>query len=164
MRIEHHPIGVWVREDGCVYLPKSGVHPAHWTFGNKCGRGYMNVQFNGKKYLVHRLLAEAYFGEMMPNGMEIDHSDRDRSNNALDNIRIITHSQNQRNTCAHDRVDARGGTHYYEDAKQYKKEWDARRRKTHKNVRFSDGKCRPIPYEQAAELLKLPVKERVYGD
>jgi hypothetical protein len=121
----------------------------------------MNVQFNGKKYLVHRLVAEAYFGEI-PDGMEIDHLNRIPQDNAINNIRIVTSSINHRNTSTHDRVDARGGMHYYEDAKQYKKEWHTKYFKTHKNVRFSDGKCRPIPKEQATELLKIPVKERAW--
>lgn len=161
MRIERHPIGVWVREDGCVYLPQSGKNPAHWTYGSKSPKGYLYVQVNGKKYSVHRLVAATYFGEI-PNGMEIDHIGRDRSNNALHNLRIVTSRINHRNTSTHDRIDYRGGTHTYEDMKQYRKEWHTKYFKTHKNVRFSDGKCRPIPNEQAAELLKIPVKERVY--
>ena len=176
MRIEHHPIGVWVREDGCVYLPQSGKNPPHWTFGGDNGRGYLRVRINGKRYLVHRLVAEAYFGEI-PNGMEIDHSDRNRRNNALTNLRIVSRTDNNRNTSKNDRVDARGGTHWYEDKKQFyreyytknhekalarQKELDASRRNTHKCVRFSDGKKRYIPNEQATELLKLPVKERIY--
>lgn len=162
MRIEHHPkLNVWVREDGCIYLPKSGKNPAHWTFGGKCGRGYLIVQVNGKKYGVHRLVAETYLRDI-PYGHQVDHIDRDRCNNALDNLRIVTSGQNHRNTSTHDRVEARGGTHYYADKKQYKKEWHTRYFKTHKNVRFSDGKCRPIPNEQAIELLKLPVKERLW--
>lgn len=161
MRIERHPSGVWVREDGCVYLPQSGKNPAHWTFGNECGRGYMYIQFNGKKYLVHRLVAEAFIGPI-PDGMEIDHISRNREDNAVNNIRIVTSSINHRNTSTHDRIDARGGTHWYDNEKQYRKEWHTKYFKTHKNVRFSDGKCRPIPNEQALELLKLPVKERIY--
>ena len=165
MRIEHHPkLNVWVREDGCVYLPQSGKHPAHWTFGCKDDRGYLKVKTNKKLYYVHRLVAETFLPnpENLP---EVDHINRNKEDNrAFENLRWVSSSQNNRNTNANDRVEIRGGTHAYEDEKQYYKEKSERRCKTHKNILFSDGKQRWVPNEQATELLKLPVKERVWKD
>jgi len=165
MRIEHHPIGVWVREDGCVYLPQSGKNPAHWTFGWKEKTGYLRVRFNGKNYRVHRLVAETFIPNP-ENLHEVDHKDRCPVHNNFENLRWTTPSQNCRNRSDNDRVDARGGTHKYEDVRQYWKEyWKERgslRNKTHKCVLLSDGKKRWVPKEQATELLKIPVKERVY--
>lgn len=164
MRIERHPTGVWVREDGCVYLPKNGNNPAHWTFGCKGNKGYLSVSINCKNYYVHRLVAETFLPNP-ENKPEIDHIDRNPSNNSVVfgkvNLRWCTHSENNRNTTQHDRVDSRGGTHRYDDVKQYDREKSKRRCKTHKNVRFSDGERRWVPNSEAAELLKLPVKERV---
>ena len=173
MRIERHPkLDILVREDGAVYLPKSGTHPAHWTFGRNNGRGYLQVGINGKNYRVHRLIAETFIPN--PEGLrEIDHINRNPSDNRVENLRWADRSQNTRNTRANDRVDSRGGTHSYEDKKQYHREHRQTHKqdyhmamerycKTHKNVRFSDGKKRWIPNEQAAELLKLPVNVRGY--
>ena len=135
MRVERHKSGVWVREDGCVYLPQSGKHPAHWTYGSRQGNGYLSVRINGRCCYVHRLAAEAYFWDI-PEGYEIDHRNRNRSDNRLENIRIVSRSDNQRNTSRNDHIDARGGTHWYEDSKRYYRERSARHRK------LNPEKCR----------------------
>lgn len=162
MRIERHPrINVWVREDGCVYLPQNYRSPAHWTFGSRNGRGYLGVKVSNKVYLVHRLVAETF----IPNPeskKEIDHINRNKLDNRVENLRWATRSDNLRNTVRNDRVDARGGTHKYEDEKQFYKERGVRYNRTHKNICFSGGKRRWVPNSEAFELLKLPVKERVW--
>lgn len=157
MRIERHHTGVWVREDGCVFVPANGPKKAHWTFGSNDGQGYLRVMIKGKNYKVHRLVAETFIPnpENLP---EIDHLNRIPQDNRCENLRYCSRSQNCRNTSRNDRVDARGGTHFYENSKQYRKEWKALR----KNIRFSDGKQRYIPNADALELLKLPVKERTW--
>lgn len=178
MRVKCHPtLGILVCTDGHVMVPANGSKKAHWTFGCKDRYGYLRVKINGRPYRVHRLVLEAFVGPC-PEGFECDHSNRDRHNNALTNLRWLSHTQNLRNTSANDRVESRGGTHKYQDVrrysreyshlhyrknKQYYKERNVRYNKTHKNVCFSDGKKRWIPNEQAIELLKLPIKERVYG-
>ena len=193
MRVKCHPtLGILVGTDGHVMVPQNYRSPAHWTFGCKNGStGYRQVGIATKIYHVHRLVVETFIGEI-PDGMEVDHIDRDRSNNALNNLRIVTSSINHRNTSAHDRVTERGGTHKYEDARKsncdnslryYYENWEkvrkcqaryraenkdkireqrARRRKMYKCVLFSDGKRRDIPNSEALELLKLPVKERTW--
>lgn len=163
MRIERHPIGVWVREDGCIYLPQNRKHPAHWTFGGKRKRGYLQVYIGGKTYLVHRLVAECYIPNPN-NNPQVDHINRKRDDNRVENLRWATNSDNQRNTAKNDRVGIRGGTHRYENEKQFNKERTAEYRKAHKQVLFPDGKRRWIPNSEALELLKLPVKERHYGN
>ena len=157
----HPTVGVLVRSNGEVFVPANGKHKAHWTFGWKSGNGYLNVRINGKQYLVHRLVAEAFIGPI-PDGYEVDHINRRRDSNFVKNLRITTRSGNSRNTSEHDRVEARGGTHCYENYKQYCKEWDARRRKRYKYVWFSDGKRRHIPTSEALLLLAIPVSQRIY--
>lgn len=46
-----------------------------------------------KKFLVHRVVWECFNGEI-PEGMDVDHIDGDPSNNALDNLQILSHSDN----------------------------------------------------------------------
>ena len=160
----YHPVlGVTIRSDGLVLVPANRNMPAHWTFGSKNnGKGYLRVRINGKSYMVHRLVAEAFIGPI-PDGCQIDHLNRNPQDNRCENLLIVTRSQNNRNRKCCDRVDARGGAHIYEDKKQYYKEWDSRRRKTHKHVRFSDGKKRWVPNGLASILLSIPVKERKYA-
>lgn len=63
------------------------------------GSGYMqcNIIHNGKrkKRYVHRLVAEAF----IPNPAhlpEVDHIDNDRANNAVENLRWVTHKENMK--------------------------------------------------------------------
>lgn len=50
-----------------------------------------------KTYLVHRLVWMAFKGDI-PSDLEIDHIDGNKSNNRLDNLRLVTHSSNMKNT------------------------------------------------------------------
>jgi len=58
--------------------------------------GYKRVRYDNKPYYAHRVIYEMFFGPI-PKNMEIDHIDRDRSNNNIDNLRIATKSQNKAN-------------------------------------------------------------------
>jgi len=58
--------------------------------------GYYYVSLNNKTYSLHRLLAIQYIPN--PEGKPtIDHIDRNRQNNSLDNLRWATHSENNKN-------------------------------------------------------------------
>ena len=58
--------------------------------------GYVYIKINGKRYSAHRLAWLYVHGEF-PNG-EIDHKDRDKSNNRILNLRDFTRSENMLNT------------------------------------------------------------------
>lgn len=66
--------------------------------GNRAGShrkdGYRNIYVNGKTYLEHRLIW-CYVHGYMP--IEIDHIDRNRSNNDITNLRESTRLENNRN-------------------------------------------------------------------
>jgi len=63
--------------------------------GNPDKRGYLRVQYKGKKYLVHRLAWLIVHGYLPEN--QVDHIDRDPSNNRLSNLREVTASCNMKN-------------------------------------------------------------------
>lgn len=46
-----------------------------------------------KKWLVHRLIAITFLGEV-PEGMNVDHIDGDKTNNELSNLQYLTVAQN----------------------------------------------------------------------
>lgn len=50
-----------------------------------------------KHCYIHRLLFTAHSG-IIPNGYEIDHIDRNRANNKLENLRLLKHKDNVRNS------------------------------------------------------------------
>lgn len=64
--------------------------------GNVNERGYLRIVLNGKKYKAHRL-AWIYEYGAIPEGMQIDHKDRNKLNNRIDNLRLATSTQNKQN-------------------------------------------------------------------
>lgn len=58
--------------------------------------GYYQVRLDGKQTLLHRLVAEHYFDNWDAD-LEVDHLDRDKSNNNLYNLRLVTSSENKFN-------------------------------------------------------------------
>ncbi len=58
--------------------------------------GYRRVKVGGRIYQVHRLIWEAAHGPI-PDGMVIDHINRDKLDNRLENLRCITPRHNQYN-------------------------------------------------------------------
>lgn len=66
-------------------------------------RGYRRIRLNGKKVLLHRLIATAF----IPNPEAkpcVDHVDGDKLNNSVDNLRWATNSENKRNTGSYRKV------------------------------------------------------------
>lgn len=66
------------------------------NFGRDNGLGYRQVQVNGRLVYLHRFIWQFVNGSI-PDDMQIDHIDGDKSNNKLDNLRLVTKSQNMQN-------------------------------------------------------------------
>lgn len=73
-----------------------GLAKTGWFEGTKHARGYRTVRINGPSYLAHRL-AWFYMTGARPKH-EIDHKDRNRSNNVFENLREATVAENRRNS------------------------------------------------------------------
>ena len=89
------------------YDPNTGLF--WWKKQNKSGRslfnpaGYLHTQSNywmlyidGQKYRAHRIAWLLYY-KQDPGRFQIDHIDRDRRNNKIDNLRLVTPQQNHFN-------------------------------------------------------------------
>jgi len=68
----------------------------------KSSTGYLQLALNKnnkcKNYLVHRIIGYAYLGLDLENKKQfIDHIDRERTNNNLSNLRIVTNQENNFN-------------------------------------------------------------------
>lgn len=177
MRVRQHPyLNVLVREDGFVFVP-TWRGKGHWTFGSDSGRGYLCIKYRGKKYKVHRLVLETFVGFAPKDRPEVDHIDRNPSNNHVSNLRWVSRTENNRNTLKKDRVEARGLPHTYEDEQTYnrgscQRYYDSHRtdileqkkeyRKLNKLVQFSDGSLHWIPRPAATELIKIPKRFRIF--
>lgn len=68
---------------------------------NTYGYKIADIQVNkkSKTFVVHRLVAEAFLGvkQKDENQWQVDHLDRDRTNNKVENLRWATRSENLKN-------------------------------------------------------------------
>lgn len=64
--------------------------------GTLDSRGYYKVQHQKKTTGQHRIVWELHFGTI-PEDKVIDHIDRDKSNNKIENLRLVTQQENMTN-------------------------------------------------------------------
>ena len=82
------------------YDPCTGIFTRQYASGRPTGRvtkqGYIHISIGHKDYFAHRLAWFYTHGEW-PEGI-VDHIDRDKKNNAINNLRIVSKSQNAVNS------------------------------------------------------------------
>ena len=90
----------------------------------------VGVRIEGKIYEIHRIIFLMHHG-YLPS--EVDHIDRDRTNNRIENLREVTRSQNMMNTAGWSR-----GTSSYKGVSWHKqsRKWQAAIRIDGKAVTF----------------------------
>lgn len=110
----------FVDRDGVVYrLDKTGKL---WQPKiDKTPNGYARVRINGKTLFLHRLIAEAYIPNP-ENKREVDHKDRNRLNNSIENLRWMSRKENQLNTARTDACIAKYGMNSVDDPNAYQRE------------------------------------------
>lgn len=86
-----------VTYEGFVHRRGKFVRP---TVSGRKGYEYKSVQLwkdcKPYKRVLHKLVWTAFNGEV-PEGYQVDHIDRDNMNNCLDNLRLVSVSENQLN-------------------------------------------------------------------
>lgn len=83
-----HPSGlVWIR-------PGKGVRVGRQAFGTSRPDGYLKGCYKGNYFYAHQVVFYLVHGYVPE---EIDHLDGDKRNNQPDNLRAVTHSENQQN-------------------------------------------------------------------
>lgn len=86
----------WVSKDGFIYRYSKGLDKLVLCGQSKTRKGYMCCRVKNKpSAYVHRMVWETFNG-LIPGSMQIDHKDNDRTNNNLNNLQLVTCSENNR--------------------------------------------------------------------
>lgn len=70
-----------------VYRESRGCKKAGASAGYLCENGYVYIKIDGKSFKLHRIVWLMVYGED-PRECEIDHIDRDKTNNKISNLRL----------------------------------------------------------------------------
>lgn len=105
IRVKQHPtLGILVCTDGHIMIPSTYFNKkAHWTKGWKFNTGYLGIRLHGKNYQVHRLVAETFISNK-DNKPTVDHINRIKTDNRIENLRWATIQEQNEN---HSNVDTR---------------------------------------------------------
>lgn len=80
----------------CQGIAKRGKPHPHTNGISKNRQGYVREYINGKYVLQHRLVVEQAIGRKLRDDEIVHHKDRNKSNNSLDNLEIMSSSEHTR--------------------------------------------------------------------
>jgi len=87
--------------------------------GSLNGKGYLIVQINNKMYALHRLAFLYMEGEFPEH--EVDHINRIKTDNRWENLRAVTHQENQRNlSIASNNTSGVTGVYWHDGANKWR--------------------------------------------
>ena len=86
----------WISKDGLVYRYSKYEDKLVLCNATLSNKGYVRLRTSYKStYFLHRLVWEVFNGEI-PENMQIDHINNDRTDNRLENLQLVTCSENNK--------------------------------------------------------------------
>ena len=125
---KHPTLGVLVSEDGMVLARKHGGNSLEWKRGTpskakNSTKPYLKIRVgNDKKKYVHVLVAETFLPNP-ENKPYVDHINRDRTDNRVQNLRWATLIENANNTETVLKAMDLGGIRWCQDKKEANKRY-----------------------------------------
>lgn len=84
-------------KDGCLFWRRSGSgRKINKPIGCKNKYGYLQCKVKNQQWKVHRLIW-IWHGNKLIKGMQIDHVNRNKEDNRIENLRQVTPKQNRQN-------------------------------------------------------------------
>lgn len=83
-----------------IYRYKNGTHKWKLVKGSK-NLGYTIITYKKKKFRYHTLVYVLHTGKDIPSNLQIDHINGKKSDNRIENLRVVTVRQNQQNREIH---------------------------------------------------------------
>ena len=94
-----------VFEDGRIWSYKTKRFLKPITMKNGYQRVWLSDnEGNIKMYLIHRVVYEAVSGEEIPDGMQINHRNEDKTSNFFENLELMTAKENTNYGSARERM------------------------------------------------------------
>jgi len=133
----------------CENSPSGLVDNSGNVIGWQKSRGNWHVKVDGVDTEAHRVIWEMFHGPI-PDGMVVDHENRDASDNLISNLRIVTQAVNTRNRRMSKRnVSGHTGVFHNEKRNRWEASWredEKTRTKTFSCSTYHDAKERAIAY------------------
>lgn len=130
IRVRKHPEhDIVCYSDGCIYFPPHTHTKGHYTYGTVNKKGYRVICIGKKQHRVNRIIAEAFIPNT-ENKPTVDHINRDKDDNRVENLRWATLSEQKNNSSlVINRLQL--GVRQSEDADRYTLAW---RDYAHQNI------------------------------
>ncbi len=108
-----------ITPDGIIFSSRNRKSGSTWQLrkSSLSSKGYLVVNFKipgtrkSKNFYIHRVLYQVFVGDI-PVGYQVDHINRVTTDNRLDNLRLATISEQQRNTSVRINTNKYKGTCY----------------------------------------------------
>lgn len=151
---KHPTLDIVCRDDGAVLVKNTGKSNGHhWTYGYKKKNGYCEVTIRPRRYSVHRLIAETFITnpEHKPT---VDHINRVRDDNRVENLRWATHKEQNENCSTLDNM-LQFSVRACDDRAQYNKEYGKYYRGENKSAIKSRKHLEYVEYKKRCDKLGL---------
>lgn len=119
--------------------------------------GYYVLNLQGERYRVHRIVCVLHGLEV--NGFVIDHKDRNRSNNCIDNLRVVSQKQNSQNLGLTSRnTSGIQGVRYDKQGNRFVANWNENEKQKFKHFPIKNYPSHEDAFNAACDYRKLMIE------